>query len=139
MDLKQLGQKVKRLRKAGRFTQKTLASRSGVAYATIQDIEDGRGNPTIGTLEALASTLGSPIGALFNINIDGQEATEEVRHPFARQWLQESARVLEALSRCPTKRRLVVLYLLLKDESYLHQLEQMHEDPHLVQALKLIT
>jgi transcriptional regulator with XRE-family HTH domain len=71
MDRLKLGQTIRRLRKSCGFTQHTLADKSGVSHRIIQDLEAGDGNPTIETLEALASTLGSPIVSLF-ISDEGQ-------------------------------------------------------------------
>lgn len=64
MDKVKLGQKIRELRKRAGFSQRTLSDTSGVAYATLQDIEAGRGNPTIDTLFSLAKALGTTLEAL---------------------------------------------------------------------------
>lgn len=78
MDLKKLGQKIQSLRKSAGFTQRALAADSGVAYATIQDLEKGMGNPTVATLEALAKKLGEPLIGLYNLEDGGRIPAEHL-------------------------------------------------------------
>ena len=49
-----------------------LGAASGLSTTTVHQIESGRGSPSLATLQALASTLGVPLGALFE-----SQATEE--------------------------------------------------------------
>jgi transcriptional regulator with XRE-family HTH domain len=49
---------LRRLRTARRMSLATLAARADVAKATLANLEQGRGNPTIETLWSLASGLG---------------------------------------------------------------------------------
>src|ERR1700759_5782817 len=49
---------LRRLRTARRMSLATLASRADVAKATLANLEQGRGNPTIETLWSLALGLG---------------------------------------------------------------------------------
>jgi transcriptional regulator with XRE-family HTH domain len=53
---------LRRLRAARGLTTVELARRSGVARATLAQLEAGRGNPTLETLYALANTLGVGLG-----------------------------------------------------------------------------
>lgn len=53
-----IGLNLRRLRSERRLSLAELASRSGVAKATLANLEQGRGNPTIETLWALALGLG---------------------------------------------------------------------------------
>src|SRR3954447_22251187 len=53
-----IGSNLRRLRAERRLSLAELAGRSGVAKATLANIEQGRGNPTIETLWALALGLG---------------------------------------------------------------------------------
>jgi transcriptional regulator with XRE-family HTH domain len=57
---------VKRVRMARRLSQAELARRSGVAKATLNQLEMARGNPTIETLFALAKVLRVPLGVLLH-------------------------------------------------------------------------
>lgn len=58
MDKVNLGKLVRDLRKTAGFSQRVLSANSGVAYATLQGIEDGDSNPTVDTLTSLAGALG---------------------------------------------------------------------------------
>jgi transcriptional regulator with XRE-family HTH domain len=53
---------LRRLRAARGLSTAELARRSGVARATLAQLEAGRGNPTLETLYALANTLGTGLG-----------------------------------------------------------------------------
>jgi len=52
-------------RRRRRFSLRKLAEASGLSPTTIHQIETGRGSPSLATLQALASTLGVPLAALF--------------------------------------------------------------------------
>jgi transcriptional regulator with XRE-family HTH domain len=54
-----LGENVRRLRLERGLSVVDLAARSGVARATLTQLESGRGNPTIETIAALAAVLGA--------------------------------------------------------------------------------
>ena len=47
------------------MTQEALAERSGLSYKFIGEIERGKGNPTVETLERLALALGLEVHQLF--------------------------------------------------------------------------
>jgi transcriptional regulator with XRE-family HTH domain len=53
-----LGSIVKERRKLLNITQETLAEVSGVGLRTLKQLESGKGNPTIITLEKVADVLG---------------------------------------------------------------------------------
>jgi DNA-binding XRE family transcriptional regulator len=53
-----LGSIVKERRKLLNITQETLAEMSGVGLRTLKQLESGKGNPTIITLEKVADVLG---------------------------------------------------------------------------------
>jgi transcriptional regulator with XRE-family HTH domain len=54
------------LRERRNLSVVTLAERSGVARATLTNLEAGRGNPTVDTLYALADALGAALGDLID-------------------------------------------------------------------------
>lgn len=54
----ELGELVRSLRKFSRLTQTEFASRVGIAINILKEIERGRGNPTIETL----NKIGKPFG-----------------------------------------------------------------------------
>jgi transcriptional regulator with XRE-family HTH domain len=62
--VKVIGVNVHRMRMERRLSLAHLASRSGIAKATLANLEKGRGNPTIETLWALAVGLGVAFGDL---------------------------------------------------------------------------
>ena len=49
---------IKERRESLRNTQETLADLSGIGLRTIKQIESGKGNPTLNTLQQLADILG---------------------------------------------------------------------------------
>lgn len=64
-----------RYRLSGQMSLSELARRSGVAKATISQLEAGIGNPTIETLLTLSTTLGVSLGDLI---LDGTERPAHV-------------------------------------------------------------
>jgi transcriptional regulator with XRE-family HTH domain len=57
MDRVWLGQNIKRLRKARKWTQKDLYNRSGVSERTIQEIEAAKANPSLSNIESIEGAL----------------------------------------------------------------------------------
>ncbi len=49
------------------WTQRELATRSGISQVTICLIEHGKEAPLVATLEKLATVLGMPVSAFFEI------------------------------------------------------------------------
>ena len=69
-----VGQRVRRARKARRVTQVELAARTGVAHSTVVRIERGQAKPRIETLEKFAEELSvDPRWLAFG---DGPERTQ---------------------------------------------------------------
>src|SRR6201987_3057405 len=66
---------LRRLRTARRMSLATLAARADVAKATLANLEQGRGNPTIETLWSLALGLGVAFSDLLE---DRRETTTSV-------------------------------------------------------------
>ena len=59
------GQRVRELRLAAGFTQEDLAHSCGLFRTYLSRIENGRANPTLTMIEALAASLGTPLPELF--------------------------------------------------------------------------
>ena len=59
-----LAANVRRLRIAGRLSLSELARATGIGKATLSSIENGRANPTVGTLAAIAEALRVPVAEL---------------------------------------------------------------------------
>lgn len=72
-----VGRRVRDRRTDAGLSVAELARRSGVARATLTQLEAGEGNPTLGTLYALANTLGAPLSDL--IGEPGQATARVVR------------------------------------------------------------
>lgn len=71
--LKNLGSRVREARKNCDLTQQELATQTGLAVKTIQDIENGRINPSYETLARLINRLGISANILFRAQISIEE------------------------------------------------------------------
>lgn len=60
-----IGLKIRTLRRERKITQKHLALRSGISNTYLSDIEVGRTNPSLMTLEKIADALGISIKDFF--------------------------------------------------------------------------
>lgn len=89
--VKTIAANVRRLRAARELSAAALARASGVARATLAELEAGRGNPTVETLYGLASVLGVTLADL--LVEDEAPAVQVVR---AGEGPQVSGPVLEA-------------------------------------------
>lgn len=61
MDRKRLGERVQELRRLKELNQKDVARITGVSERSLSDIETGKGNPTLGSLENLETLFKAPI------------------------------------------------------------------------------
>lgn len=61
MHLEELIQTIKARREMLQVTQETLAELSGVGLRTLKQLESGKGNPTLQTLQKLADVLGMEV------------------------------------------------------------------------------
>ncbi|MEN7550076.1 helix-turn-helix domain-containing protein [Rapidithrix thailandica] len=61
MHLEEIIQTIKERREMLQVTQETLAELSGVGLRTIKQLESGKGNPTLQTLQSLTEVLGMEI------------------------------------------------------------------------------
>jgi DNA-binding XRE family transcriptional regulator len=61
----QVGQKLRALRKARRFSIRALAERSDLSVNTLSLIENGKTSPSVNTLHQLAQSLNVPITTFF--------------------------------------------------------------------------
>lgn len=62
--LRTLGARLREERRRIGVSLRELAAASGLSTTTVHQIESGRGSPSLATLQALASTLGVPLGTL---------------------------------------------------------------------------
>lgn len=61
MHFEKLIQTIKERREMMRVTQETLAELAGVGLRTLKQLESGKGNPTLQTLQKLTDVLGMEI------------------------------------------------------------------------------
>ena len=58
MNTKEAGNLIRKRRMSLRIDQRTLSEISGIAIHTLSNIEAGKGNPTVATLDRVLSALG---------------------------------------------------------------------------------
>jgi transcriptional regulator with XRE-family HTH domain len=58
MKAKEIGSLIRKRRRALRVDQQTLSDISGIAVHTLSNIEAGKGNPTVATLDRVLNALG---------------------------------------------------------------------------------
>lgn len=63
--VREIGQRIRRLRKERGMTLQGLAQLTGVSTSMLSMVERGQATPSIGTLVAVATTLGLPMSGLF--------------------------------------------------------------------------
>ncbi|MCC3299291.1 helix-turn-helix transcriptional regulator [Arthrobacter caoxuetaonis] len=63
-DFEAIGQAIRDARRRAGITQKDAADLSGVAERTVRAIESGVGNPSLGSVIAVANTVGLHVKAL---------------------------------------------------------------------------
>lgn len=61
----ELGQAVKRMRQLSGLTQPAFAKHRGISVLTLKNIETGRGNPTVETLNRIGRIFGLRVGFLY--------------------------------------------------------------------------
>lgn len=61
-----LGQRIRKIREAKNMTQEELAYQAELDYSYVNQIENGRKNPTVQTLEQIAKVLKVSIKDLFS-------------------------------------------------------------------------
>ena len=67
-----VGRNVRRLRIARELTVSELARRGDLSRATLTELEAGRANPTLDTIETLARELGTTVSALLVASLEDQ-------------------------------------------------------------------
>ena len=66
-DERPIGERIRERRKALGVSQRDLSELAGVSLHTLSDIESGKGNPTLATLEAILA----PLGMVLSIQVRG--------------------------------------------------------------------
>ena len=117
MNLEIAAKRIVMRRKDLGLTQKQLSANSGAAYVTLQQIERAEGNPTVGTLNALAEALGFKDGPI-ELFSKGSKPSQ----PGAA--FLDAGKLLTAIATASAPRRALILALALRDEKYLDELSQ---------------
>ncbi len=73
-----IGAKIKELRDKRGYSLGALAQKAGISKSTLYGIEEGKANPTISSIWAIANALDIPFGELTSENVDIQQGTSQV-------------------------------------------------------------
>lgn len=111
MDQFKFGQYLRSLRKFKKLTQKDVAERSGIAYATIQDIEKGKVNSSIITLNTLCQALGQSLSTALS--------RSGVSPATSLSSLAEAGEFLSRFESLPPQIRCLVLAVMFEDWTYM--------------------
>ena len=84
---------IKHIREAKNLSQKEVITAIGMGAAQYSRIENGKTDPSVGTLEKIAKALGVSLAELFTINGDVQEVNSQDKT------LMEKVRLMESLSK----------------------------------------
>ena len=94
-----VGSRIRRLRGAQNISLSKLAAQSGLAKGTLSELENGHRNPTLDTLFAITTALGTPLSSLladaWNPSMSGEavegagvRATLLLRHQAPDGWVE---------------------------------------------------
>lgn len=83
---------IKHIREAKKLSQKEVITAIGMGAAQYSRIENGKTDPSVGTLEKIAKALGVSLAELFAVNGDLQEVNSQDKT------LMEKVRLMESLS-----------------------------------------
>jgi transcriptional regulator with XRE-family HTH domain len=115
-----LGNKLRRLREKVGLTQKELAQRIGISHGLVGQIETGRTQPSIATLNSLAQALG--VSACYFL-LEGEESLGEIPDGLAPE--------LQSLLQRPVLRAVLISLNSWNDKqlkSFLHWIDAMDSD-----------
>lgn len=136
----EFGIALRKAREAKGLSQEQAAERTKMAVRTLSRLETGEGNPSLSTLLALANVYGLSLDALTGRPAFAKSQVAEKLATQARvqeHWI-EAARLLSAIAQASPLRRLIALYILSKDESYIQELRTLAGSAPIVQFLKKI-
>ena len=122
---------LKRLRESKGWTQSDLAEKSRLSVKMIQKVEYGQTSPSTDTLDAISKALKEPLSALFESV--GPSSIADLRPQFS-----DAVDLLQHYTQASAVRRLSVLFLLSKDESYLDRLRALPGTTQLAQVLSKV-
>lgn len=111
---KQLGKRIKQIRKAARLTQERLAEKAGLSVEYISRIERGVGRPSFKTLATLAKVFNVSVKDFFDFKgpILFKDKKQEVKHK--KEYVEA---ILSELKEMEVK-ELMVIYSIIKGLGY---------------------
>ena len=112
------------------LNQAEFAERAGIGQATLQDLEGGKGNPTVEILLTVGRFIEKPL-----VDLAPDDPNELLNWESPDVWKQGS-RVFDRLGRISPGRRAAVFYLLFGDIRYCDMLSQFPNLDPLYRALQ---
>jgi len=100
-----LGKRTQKLRQKLGLTQEQLSERAGISPKNLSELENGRGNPTLTSLEGLAAAFGISLSELFDFESE-RLSLEEIRTRLCEnigETTEEECRLYYRLLRVLTK------------------------------------
>ena len=94
----QLGRRIRRLREAKHQTQNELAASMGVSTKHFGELERGRGNPSLKSLQSLAAALGISLSELFDVEQE-EKSDDALRAEIINRLQTAKPEVLRAIHR----------------------------------------
>ena len=80
--LELFGKRIRGLRRSKDLTQEQLAELAGISLQNMGEIERGKGNPTLVTVEKLSSALGEDLSSIFALGssvLTKEQTTQELK------------------------------------------------------------
>lgn len=89
------GDNCRRIRNKNGFTQEEVTERSGLSLSYISEVERGKSNPTLATMEKLAKGLNAELAELLEFK-HGQASPQEIRQRLIKIITATDAETLSA-------------------------------------------
>ena len=84
-----MGKRIQKLRREADLTQELLAEKAELSLKHLGELERGRGNPSLSSLESLAQALGISLSEMFNYENE-QLSVDEIRMEIAQMMKKAS-------------------------------------------------
>jgi len=78
-----IGATIADVRKRRKIGQRELAEAAGITVTFLSQIENGKGEPSMNTLDALGKALGTPVPILFFLSLREEDVPLERREAYA--------------------------------------------------------
>lgn len=100
----QIGARIRQARNERGWSQQKLAEEAGLRRATVNDIENGKANPTLDTLLSIAIALDKPLVSL--IPLPPEERAKQGELP---DWIREALKHMIQISNETTQRQIIAM------------------------------